>query len=230
MRKRRSSSRAKIAPDVRLSRPTRVVLSGHQSLVRSGLRALLERVKAVEVREASDKEQLFTVIEEFKPHVIVIDVTTRELRGLDLLQQVVQEFPSTRALALTQDEDEEQALEALRLGAAGLIARNATDTDLVLAVKSVARGENYLSETLGRVVLKHSRARQAFLPKLTARQYEVLKMIAEGHGTKEIALRLNISPKTVETHRARVMERLNIRDLAGLVRYAVHRGLVKLDQ
>lgn len=184
----------------------------------------------MEVREASNKEQLVTLIKEFKPHAILIEVTGRGLPGLEVLQQVVREFPSARTLALTQEEYEEQAFEALNIGAAGLIARTATSTELVSAIRTVASGEIYVPEALRPAVLRHSQAGRNVSPKLTARQYEVLKLIAEGRGTKEIALQLHISRKTVETHRARIMRRLNIRDVAGLVRYAVHRGLITLEE
>ena len=210
-------------------RSTRVVLSSHQALVRLGLRALLEGIKGMEAREASNKEQLLTLIEEFKPHSILIDLTSEGLQGLQLLQQVVQKFPKARTLALTQQEDEEKALQALNIGAAGVIAKSAASSELVFAIRAVGRGENYLPEVLRRAVHKRSEAGRN-LPKLTARQYEVLKLVAEGHGTKEIALRLHISQKTVETHRSRMMGRLNIRDVAGLVRYAVHRGLITLEE
>jgi len=228
MPKQRSPSRAKTAATDQAL--TRVVLSSHHALVRSGLRTLLEETKEMEVREAANKEQLLTLIKEFQPHAILIEVTDQGSKRFEVLQQVVQEFPSARALALTQQEDEEQALEALNIGAAGLIARTATRTEFVLAIATVARGEHYVPEALRQTVLKDSQAGRIISPKLTSRQYEVLKLIAEGRGTKEIALRLHVSPKTVETHRARIMRRLNIHDVAGLVRYAVHRDLITLEE
>lgn len=225
----RLSEAKKIKTD-RVLGPTRVVLSSHETLVRSGLRALLERIKEVEVREALDNQQLLTLIPVFNPHVVLLDVTTRGLQGLVLLSQLVQKFPSTRALVLTQDEDEEQAVQALRLGAAGLIAKNATTTELELAISTVASGESYLSKVFEEPVSKYSETPKDFLPKLTLRQQEVLQMIAEGYGTKEIALRLKISVKTVESHLARIKKRLNISGIAGLVRYAVRIDLIKLDE
>ncbi len=223
-------SKARKAKTARVLESTRVVLLSQQQLVRSGIRALLERIEKIEVGEASDSQQIPALIEEFNPHVVLLDVAAPGLAGLALLKQVTQKFPSIYVIALTQNEDAEQAVQALRLGAAGLIARSATTIELQLAIKTVARGEIYLSKILEQAVAKHSETRQTFLPKLTSRQYEVLKMIAEGLATKEIALRLNISAKTVETHRARIKKRTNIRDVAGLVRYAVHIGLTKLDE
>jgi len=206
------------------------VLSIHQGLVRSGFRALLERLAAVEVREASAKEQLLIVIEQFNPDVLLLEVTNRALHELETLKQVVQEYPSTRVLILTESEEEEQAVAALRLGAAGLIAKSATSDELEFAVNTVASGKDYLPKTLAEALANYSDTPRVFWPKLTSRQSEVLKMMAEGHGTKEIALRLNISAKTVETHRARIKQRLNISDIAGLVRYAIGIGLVNLHE
>jgi DNA-binding NarL/FixJ family response regulator len=211
-------------------RPRRVVLSIHQGLVRSGLRALLERIAAVEVRETSAKEQLLIVVEQFNPDVLLLEVTNRGLHGLEILKQVVQEYPSTRVLILTEAEDEEQAVAALRLGAAGLIAKSATSDELEFAFNTVASGKDYLPKTLAEALASYSGTPPTLWPKLTSRQSEVLRMMAEGHGTKEIALRLNISAKTVETHRARIKQRLNIFDIAGLVRYAIGIGLVNLHE
>ena len=170
------------------------------------------------------------MIEEFKPDVILLDVMTSGVVGLGLLKRVRNQFPAIAVIALTEQENPVQAVQALSVGAAGLISRNATSNDLALAIKTVAKGENYLSETLRRAVLKHSETPRVFFPKLSARQYEVLKLMAEGHTTKEIALRLHISAKTVETHQARIKKRLNIPNLAGLVRYAVRMGVIKLDE
>jgi len=230
MPKQLRPSKARKAKTARVLESTRVFLLSQQQLVRSGIRVLLERIEKIEVGEASDSQQTLTLIEEFSPHVILLDVAAPGLAGLELLKQVTQKFPSIYVIALTQHEDAEQAVQLLRLGAAGLIAKSATTTELEFAIKTVATGKIYLSKILEQTVANHSGTRQAFSPKLTSRQCEVLKMFAEGLGTKEIALRLNISAKTVETHRARIKKRTNIRDVAGLVRYAVHIGLTKLDE
>jgi len=201
------------------------------ALVRAGIRALLERIEKVEVAEAADSQQTLASISEFNPDIVLLDVPVPGLSGLDLLKEIVEKFPLVRVIVLTQHENEEQAVQALRSGAAGVITTNAASTELELAIKAVARGENYLAAELSRqAILKYLKDPRAFLSELTARQYEVLKMIAEGHATKEIARRLEISVKTVETHRAQIMERLDIHDIAGLVRYALRMGLVKLDK
>jgi DNA-binding NarL/FixJ family response regulator len=210
-------------------KPIRVLFSSQHALVRSGIRVLLERIEKVEVSEVSDNQELLSLIEELNPQVILLDLMTPRLAVLEL-KSITQKFPSARVIALTEEENEEQAVQAIGAGAAGIIARSASSIELRSAIGKVARGETYLSPTLRRAIAKRPETPQAFLPKLTSRQNEVLKMIAEGRGTKEIALRLNISAKTVETHRARIKRRLNIRDIAGLVRHAVRQGLIKLNE
>ena len=212
-------------------KPIRVLLSGRHALVRAGIRALLERIEHVEVVEAADNRQIFASIGEFNPNVVLLDVPTPGLSGLELLKELVEKFPSTPVLALSQHETEEHAVLALRSGAAGFIAKSAASAELELAIRAVARGERYLASELSKqAILKYLEDPRSFFSELTPRQYQVLKMIAEGHPTKEIARRLNISAKTVETHRAQLMERLNIHETAGLVRYALRMGLVKLDE
>jgi DNA-binding NarL/FixJ family response regulator len=211
----------------------RVLLSDQHALVRAGIRVLLERIKEVEViAEASGGQDTLELIEKLNPDLVLLDITERGLIGLDVLKQIVGKFPGLRVIVLTAaNESEQYAVHILRLGAAGFVPKSAASTELELAIKAVAAGENHLSSEISRQsVLKYLKDPDAFVSALTARQYEVLKMIAEGHTTKEIARRLDISAKTVETHRAQIMERLNIHDVAGLVRYALWVGLVKLDE
>ena len=188
-------------------------------------------MEGVEVAEAADGQQTLALIKEFEPDIVLLDVPLPGLSGLELLKEIVEKFPLLRVIVLTQHENEEQAVQALRSGAAGFLTKSAASTELELAIRAVARGESYLASELSKqAVLKYLEDPRAFLSELTARQHEVLKMIAEGHATKEIARRLNISVKTVETHRAQIMERLNIHGIAGLVRYALRMGLVRLEE
>jgi DNA-binding NarL/FixJ family response regulator len=212
-------------------KPIRVLLSGQHALVRAGIRALLERIEEFEVAEAADSEEILASIRELDPDVVLLDVPTPGLGGLELLKEVAEKFPSKRVIALTQHETEEQAVQTLRLGAAGFIAKSAASSELELAIKTVSSGQRYLAPDLSKqAILRYLEDPNAFLAELTARQYEVLKLIAEGHSTKQIARRLSISVKTVESHRTQIMQRLNIHDIAGLVRYALRTGLVKLDE
>lgn len=225
------SSGAKPVKSAPARKTIRVLLSDQHALVRAGIRALLERIEEVEVAEAAQSQQTLALIKEFNPNVVLLDVPLPGLSGLDLLKEIVEKFPLTRVIVLTQHENEEEAVQALRSGAAGFLTKSAASTELELAIKAVTRGESYLASELSKqAILKYLDDPRAFLSELTARQHEVLKMIAEGHATKEIARRLNISVKTVETHRAQIMERLNIHGIAGLVRYALRMGLVKLDE
>ncbi len=225
------SSGAKRVKADQAPKPIRVLVSDQHALVRAGIRALLERIEAVEVAEAAHSQQTLTSIKEFNPDIVLLDVPTAGLSGLELLKEIVEKFPRVRVIVVTQHENQEQAVQALRWGAAGLISKSAAASELELAIKAVARGESYLASELSKqAVLKYLEDPRAFLSELTARQGEVLKMVAKGHSTKEIARRLDISVKTVETHRAQIMERLNIHDIAGLVRYALRMGLVKLEE
>lgn len=225
------SSGAKAVKADPAAKPIRVLLSGRHALVRAGIRALLERIEEIEVAEAADRQQTLASVSEFNPDIVLLDIPTPGLSELELLKELVDKFPSKRVIALSQHETEEHAVQALRSGAVGFIAESAASTELELAIRAVARGESYLASELSRLaVLKYLEDPRAFSSELTARQREVLKMIAEGHATKEIARRLDISVKTVETHRAQIMERLHIHDIAGLVRYALRMGLVKLEE
>ena len=216
------------------SNPIRVLLSDQHALVRAGIRALLERIDEVKVvAEGAGGRQTLELIKAFNPNILLLGITMPGFSGLELLKEIVDKFPRVRVVVLTLHDNEEYAALALRAGAAGFISKSAASNELEMAIKAVARGEDYIAtEVSKQATLKYLKGAVSgtFPTVLTARQREVLKMIAEGHATKEIARRLNISVKTVETHRAQLMERLNIHDIAGLVRYALRMGLVKLDE
>ena len=208
------------------------MLSDQHALVRAGLRALLERIDEVKVvAEGAGGQQTLELIKEFNPNILLLDITMPGFSGLELLKEIVDQFPRVRVILLTLHDNEEYAALALRAGAAGFISKRAASNELELAIKAVARGEDYLATEISKkATLKYLKGAVSGPAVLTARQREVLKMIAEGHATKEIARRLNISVKTVETHRAQTMDRLKIYDVVGLVRYAIRIGLVEIDQ
>ena len=212
----------------------RVLLSDQHALVRAGIRALLERMDEVKVvAEGAAGQQTLELIEAFNPNILLLDITMPGFSGLELLKEIVDKFPRVRVIVLTLHDNEEYAALALRAGAAGFISMSTASIELELAIKAVARGEEYLATEISKqAMLKYLKGAGSgtFPTVLTARQCEVLQMIAEGHATKEIARRLNISVKTVETHRAQTMDRLNIHDVVGLVRYAIKIGLVEIDQ
>lgn len=209
----------------------RVLLVDDHALVRSGLRALIEAFPGVRVvAEAADGHAAFELVARDRPDVVLMDVTMPELNGLEATTRVVRKFPEVRVLVLSMHADEEYVGLALRAGAAGYLLKDASASELELAIRSVARGDTYLSPVAAKGVVADYLQRGAEPPtareRLTSRQREILQLIAEGHTTKDIARRLGLSVKTVEAHRTQLMERLGIHDIAGLVRWAIRAGLV----
>jgi len=172
-------------------------------------------------------------IETHRPEIVLTDISMPGMNGLELAERVGRDFPETRTIILSMHTDREYALHAFCRGAAGYLIKDVSDEELERAIRAVARGESYLSPVIsGHVVSDYARlaAQQAEEESpLTPRQREILALIAQGRTTKGIARDLNLSVKTVETHRAQIMDRLNIHDIAGLVRYAIKAGLVPPD-
>lgn len=211
--------------------PTRVLLADDHALVRAGIRSLLSTVPGVEVvAEAGTGQEAVALAEKLRPHVVLMDIAMHNLNGLDATARIVKSHPETRVIIVSMHASEEYALEALRAGASGYVLKDADLMELEHAIGAVTRGDTYLSPAISRHVIADYRRRVTEQPepldRLTPRQREVLQRIAEGLSTKEIAFKLSLSVKTVETHRAQLMERLNIHDVAGLVRFAVRVGLV----
>jgi DNA-binding NarL/FixJ family response regulator len=217
-----------------LPSPIRVVLADDHALVRAGVRALLEKIQGVEVlAEAGDGREALELIGKFKPDVVLLDIAMPELSGLDVLRQTVTQLPNIKVIVLSIHETEEYAVHALRSGAAGFLPKTAASVELELALKTVVRGGRYLSPQISKLSQSDQHSASDVRPmitELTPRQSEVLEMIARGLSTKDIARALKISAKTVETHRAQLMERLKIYEVAGLVRYAIRAGLVRIDE
>ena len=218
--------------------PIRVLLADDHELVRAGFRALLAGLSDVEVvAEADDGRAALALVAAHQPDVVLMDISMPGLNGMEATGRIVKEFPRTRVIILSMHANEDHVLLALRKGASGYLLKGARLAELDLAVRSVARGEVYLSPAVSKHVLADymQRAGEPSAPtagespsidRLTARQREVLQLIAEGRTVKQIAQTLGISAKTVETHRAQIMERLAIHDLAGLVRYAIRAGII----
>jgi DNA-binding NarL/FixJ family response regulator len=214
----------------------RVMLADDHALFRAGIRSLLEAIEGVSiVGEARDGHEALRMVAECRPDIVLLDVALPQLNGIEVTERLVREAPGTRILMLSMFANEEYVLRSLRAGAAGYLLKDSTVVELESALRSVADGGSYLSPAVsGHVLAAYVRrvGQDAVPPEptLTPRQREVLQLIAEGHGTKEIAARLCLSAKTVETHRAQLMERLGIRDVAGLVRYAIRAGIVSADE
>lgn len=213
-------------------KPIRVLLADDHALVRAGIRALLNKIEGVDViAEAGDGREALQLIIELQPHIVLLDVTMPGLSGLEVLEESKKQFPDLRVIMLTVHDAAEYAMQALRAGAAGFLPKSAAADELQSAIESVSRGETYVSgEVSRRTLLQYSKGPTEHpLARLTPRQREILILIAEGLSTKDIGRRLNISAKTVESHRAQLMERLDIHDVAGLVRYAIKMGLVRVE-
>ncbi len=221
--------------------PTRVLLVDDHLLVRAGLRTLLEQMPGIEVvGEASNGREALDLIKANPPDVVLMDITMAEMNGLVATAQITHDFPNIHILMLSMHATKEYVTQALQAGASGYLLKDAAPTELELAIRSVMRGEKYLSPAVSTHVIadylqratgttNKSDAERSSSTPLTLRQREILQLIAEGNTTKEIAAKLTLSVKTVETHRTQLMERLDIHDIAGLVRYAIRIGLVTPD-
>ena len=211
----------------------RVLLADDHALVRAGIRSLLGAMAEVTVvGEAASGEEALELASRAQPDVVLMDIAMKGITGLEAAALMRERVPSVRVVILSMHSGEEYVLQALRAGAAGYLLKDAATGELELALRSVMRGESWLSPAVSRQVVEGYVQRtggDATPEVLTARQREVLRMVAGGKSTKEIALLLNLSVKTVETHRAQIMDRLGIRDVAGLVRYALRTGLVPPD-
>ncbi|TVS11741.1 MAG: DNA-binding response regulator [Planctomycetaceae bacterium] len=214
-------------------RSIRIVLADDHHLVRAGLRALIERSPGLEVvGEAEDGRQVVQLAENLQPDIVLMDIAMPEMNGLTAALQLRTLVPHTRVIIVSMNSTVDSVLRAMRAGVAGYLLKNVSPSELELAVQSVAKGQTYLCAAASQHVIdgyvQNISVDSDVLERLTPRQREVLQLVAEGFTTKEIAGRLRIAPKTVETHRTQLMRQLQIRDLAGLVRFAVQSGLVSL--
>ena len=214
-------------------KPIRVLIADDHALVRAGIRALVEKIKdVVVVGEAGKGSEALELVEELNPDLMLLDLTMPDGGGFEVLAHVKKQFPEIRVIVLTVHEAGEYAIRALREGAAGFLPKSAASTELEQAIETVIGGEVYISPEMSRkTVIEFGKGttKRDLLDTLSPRQREVLRLIAEGRTTKQIAQELGISVKTVETHRAQLMERLSIRDVAGLVRYAILVGLIDVE-
>jgi DNA-binding NarL/FixJ family response regulator len=193
---------------------------------------LVDKVGGVTVvAEVSDGLQAVMLTQSQQPDVVLMDIAMPGMNGLEALIRLKKECPDTKVVMLSMYAAEEYFRQALDAGASGYLLKDADRTELELALKSVVRGESYITPAVAKYAVQAyqhgAQPASGPLSRLTSRQREVLQLVAEGYTTKEIAQRLNLSPRTVETHRAEMTERLQVRDLAGLVRIAIQSGLVK---
>ena len=216
-------------------RPVRILLADDHTLVRAGIRALLQQIEgATIVAEADNGRDAVALAREHQPDVAILDISMSELNGIEAAARIKSEGLRTRVLILSMHTTEDFVRRALRAGADGYIVKDCAPLELKLAIEAAQRGESYLSPRISRALVEgyvqSGSAGESSLDALTARQREILQMIAEGRSTKEIAFALDVSVKTVESHRAALMERLGIRDVAGLVIFAVRNRIVSLER
>ncbi len=213
----------------------RVLLADDHTLVRAGIRALTEDLEGVEVvAEADNGRDAVALAKSERPDLVIMDISMKELNGIDAAAQMLADNPDTRVLILSMHTTEDFVRRALRAGARGYLVKDSAPLELRMAVEAVMRNEVYLSSRVSRAVIsgmvEGRPAQTSEVDALTPRQREILQLIAEGNSTKEIAFLLGVSVKTVETHRAALMERIGIRDVAGLVVFAVRNKLINIER
>lgn len=206
----------------------RILIADDHTLVRAGLTSLIARLPEMEVvAEAADGRQALRLVRDLQPDLVLMDIAMPGLNGLEAAERIHNIHPQTKIIILSMHASEEYVAQALKAGASGYLLKDAATAELEMALKSVSMGQFYLSPAISRQVVDNFlRGGPTGLDLLTPRQREILQLIAEGKGTREIADTLHLSVKTVETHRAQLMERLDIHDVVGLVRYAMKKGLI----
>jgi DNA-binding NarL/FixJ family response regulator len=206
----------------------RVVVAEDHVMVRQGLRALLERASIEVVGEAGDGREAVRLVEKLRPEVAVLDIALPLLNGIDAARAILKSEAGTKVVALTMHSERHYLVEAVRAGVTGYVLKSKAAEDLVQAIQEVARGAIYFGPEFSRDALRDFLARpdQPENP-LTAREREVLQLVAEGKTNKEVASQLGISVKTAEAHRAHIMGKLNIHETAGLVRFAIREGIIR---
>jgi two-component system, NarL family, response regulator NreC len=206
----------------------RVVLADDHEMVRQGLRVLLEREGFEVVAEASDGREAMKLCETHSPEVAILDLAMPLLNGVDAAREIIKTNPRTKVVLLTMHTEDHLILESLRAGVTGYVLKTKASGELVQALRAVCRGEMFLTQSISRTIVQ-AFVRNNDLPEMpiSDRERQVLQLVAEGKTNKEIATLLGISVKTAESHRSNMMDKLDIHDTAGLVRYAVRKGIIQ---
>jgi DNA-binding NarL/FixJ family response regulator len=211
-----------------MSKKIRILLADDHAVVRQGFRMILGAQADMEIiGEAGNGREAVSMSEQLHPDVVVMDVAMPELNGIEATRRIMEQAPHTRILALSMHKDSVYVREILRAGARGYLLKDSIDVDLLAAVRAVGKGEGYLSPAVSDSVLSDYRKHVTDpLDLLSSREREVLQLIAEGKTNKDIATSLNLSVYTVDAHRGRIMEKLNLHSTSELVRFAVRKGLI----
>ena len=205
-----------------------LILADDHELVRQGLRSLLEREGFVIAGEASDGQEALRLTERVCPDIAILDIAMPNLNGVDAAREIGKLPTPPKTILLTRHDEDQYVIESLRAGVRGYVLKSQVATDLVQAIRQVSRGDVYLSPGISKTVAEAFLAKSEFpTDPLTSRERQVLQLISEGKSTKEVANQLGISTKTAESHRTRLMQKLDIHEIASLVRYAIRRGLVQ---
>jgi two-component system response regulator NreC len=213
----------------------KVVVVDDHTILRQGIKALLDNQEGIEVvGEAKDGREALKIIEETLPDVILMDIAMPGLNGLEATRRIKKKFPKTKVLVLTMYTNEEYIFQILNAGANGYLVKETAFQDLISAIKAVYRDEAFMSPSISKKVISSYMQRAQEDEKetcdiLTTREREILQLIAEGNSSKKIAEALFISPKTVETHRTHIMDKLNIHNRTDLIKYAIRQGIVDID-
>ncbi|HLQ13404.1 MAG TPA: response regulator transcription factor [Steroidobacteraceae bacterium] len=205
----------------------RVVLVDDHVLVRQGVRALIERAGIKVAGEAADGQEAVRLVQNERPDAAILDISMPLFNGLDAALKIVQLGIGTHLIVLTRHDEQQYVSQALRCGIRGYVLKHQAANDLVLAIREVCAGQVYLSPGVSRAVVEGYATPESPGQSLSARERQVLQLIAESKTTREIGVLLHVSAKTVETHRFRLMQKLGIHDIAGLVRYAMREGMIQ---
>lgn len=208
---------------------TRLLLADDHALVRQGLKAFLERQGFQVACEASNGQEALHMAAKARPEVAILDITMPLLNGIDAARELKKSSSKAKVILLTKHDEDHYVTEALRAGVSGYVLKSQVANDLVHAIQEVCRGSVYLSPSISRAVVGAYLSKSDFPDDpLSARERQVLQFVGEGKSNKEVAKQLGISVKTVESHRARLMRKLDLHETAGLVRYAIRHGLIQL--
>jgi DNA-binding NarL/FixJ family response regulator len=208
--------------------PIQILLADDHQIVRDGMKVFLEREGYKVNAEAQNGREAVNLALQLRPEVVVLDIAMPMLNGLDAAREILSNLATTKIILLTMHDERSYVLEGLRIGAKGFVTKTHAGEDLVQAIRHSLQGKTYLSPELSQVVFESIQMKDEVLKDpLTPRERQVLQLVAEGKTAKESARLLNISTKTAETHKARIMEKLNIHETAGLVRYAIRIGLIQ---
>ena len=211
----------------------KILLADDHKLFREGLKTLVNKQPDMKIiGEANDGFSTVELYEKFSPHIVIMDISMPNMNGIEATRKIISQNPSARIIALSMHSDKRYVIETLKNGALGYLLKDSAFEELVQAIRTVMKNETYLSSAITTIVIKdflvvNKREESAFTL-LSSRQREVLQMLSEGHTTKQIALQLGVSTKTIETHRKQIMDKLNIYSLAELTKYAIREGITEL--